>query len=216
MPPNDLDKLIAGFGRFRRRYYHDQPSLFAHLRYRQAPRVMVIACCDSRVHPDVITDTEPGELFVVRNIANLVPPYEEGGQYHGTSAALEFAVCGLNVEHVIVLGHARCGGIQALLSGTGVTGGSGFVEHWMAIVQEARDAVLRPPAVAGDAAARALELAAVRVSMRNLLSFPWIRTRVDAGTLSLHGWYFDLDVGELLGLDKAAGDFAPLARAGEG
>lgn len=209
---NDLDKLVSGFARFRRRYYQEQPSLFEHLRHRQSPRIMVVACCDSRVHPDIITDTEPGELFVVRNIANLVPPYEQGGQYHGTSAALEFAVCGLGVEHVIVLGHAHCGGIQALLDGKGVTGGSGFVEQWMAIMQEARETVLRPPKVADDAAMRALELAAVRVSARNLLTFPWIQQRVNAGTLHLHGWYFDLDVGDLLGIDTASGEFKPLQR----
>jgi carbonic anhydrase len=209
---NYLDKLVSGFSRFRRRYYQEQPSLFARLRHRQSPRIMVVACCDSRVHPDIITDTEPGELFVVRNIANLVPPYEEGGQYHGTSAALEFAVCGLGVEHVIVLGHARCGGIQALLNGKGVTGGSGFVEQWMAIMREARESVLRPPTVVNDAVARTLELAAVRVSTRHLRTFPWVRQRVDAGTLHLHGWYFDLDVGDLLGLDAATGEFMSLVR----
>lgn len=208
---NDLDKLVSGFTRFRRRYYQEQPSLFTQLRHRQSPRIMVVACCDSRVHPDVITDTEPGELFVVRNIANLVPPYEEGGQYHGTSAALEFAVCGIGVEHVIVLGHARCGGIQALLNGTGIEGGSGFVEHWMAIMRDARDAVLSRHPAPDDGAERALEHAAVRVSLHNLMTFPWVRARVQAGTLSLHGWYFDLDVGELLGFDPARNGFAPLA-----
>ncbi len=210
---NHLDKLLAGFNRFRQRYYHEQPALFEQLRHGQEPRVLVVACCDSRVHPDVITDSRPGELFVVRNIANLVPPFEEGGQYHGTSAAIEFAVCGLNVEHVVVLGHAQCGGIQALLSGKGVTGGSGFVEHWMAIMQEARDDVLRQPPANADAAARALEMAAVRVSMRNLLTFPWIKTRVAAGGLRLHGWYFDLEVGDLLGIDAASGEFTPLQKS---
>jgi carbonic anhydrase len=197
----EIQKLIDGFGRFHTKHFKTEDSLYQRLsREGQSPRIMVIACCDSRVDPAIITDCDPGDLFVVRNVANLVPPHETVGHYHGTSAALEFAVRILDIHHVIVLGHARCGGIRALLHGTGDEEGVGqFIKPWMAIADEARTAIQKSGAALppGDAA-RAVEQAAIRISLHNLMTFPWVRERVDGGSLHLHGWYFDMDHGELL------------------
>jgi carbonic anhydrase len=142
-------------------------------------------------------------------VANLVPPYEEGGGYHGTSAALEFAVRCLNVEHVIVMGHARCGGIRALLGNIRFEGGAGqFITPWMSIAEQARrEAVAGNPVENAETLAVACEQAALRVSLGNLMSFPFVRTAVAAGQLRVHGWYFDLDHGELHGCNPATGSF---------
>jgi carbonic anhydrase len=204
-----IDKLIEGYRRFRQRYFHDEPELFASLVSRgQSPAVAVVACCDSRVDPAIIMDCQPGDLFTIRNVANLVPPYEPDGMYHGTSAALEFAVRVLGVGHIIVLGHAQCGGINALLEGEdgGMVQGE-FVTSWMSIAAQARDSALRNPAFAsGEMRRRHCEQAAIQVSMGNLMSFPWIRERVEYKKLRLHGWYFDIGSGELLRLDGKARD----------
>jgi carbonic anhydrase len=146
---------------------------------------------------------------VVRNVANLVPPCEQGGGYHGTSAALEFAVRCLNVGHVIVMGHARCGGIRALLGNIRLEGGAGqFITPWMSIADEARREVAATHTAENtDARAAACELAAVRISLRNLMTFPFVQDAVAAGRVQLHGWYFDLDGGELLGYDPKTGGF---------
>jgi carbonic anhydrase len=205
-----IDDLIAGFRRFQSAYYGEQRELVERLvRQGQTPKMMVVACCDSRVDPAIVTDCDPGDLFVVRNVANLVPPFEEGGGYHGTSAALEFAVRCLHVEHVVVMGHARCGGIRALLGDIHFEDGAGqFITPWMSIAEEARREATTSHAN-GDAESRAAacEQAAVRVSVRNLMSFPFVREAVAAGRLRLHGWYFDLDRGELHGYDPATGRF---------
>jgi len=192
----DIKKLIDGFGQFRAQHFETEDSLYQRLtRQGQSPRVMVIACCDSRVDPAIITNCDPGDLFVVRNVANLVPPCENDGHYHGTSAAIEFAVRVIKVRHIIVLGHARCGGIQALVGGFPGSDDVGqFIRPWMAIAETAR-----APESANDARnLREIEQAAIRISLRNLMTFPWIRERVEHGELNLHGWYFDLDGGELL------------------
>jgi len=210
MTNDGIRKLIDGFGRFRAEHFETEDSLYQRLtREGQSPRIMVIACCDSRVDPAIITDCDPGDLFVVRNVANLVPPHETVGHYHGTSAALEFAVRCLNVEDVIVLGHSRCGGIRALLSGIqGADGLGQFITPRMAIAAEARNQVM--PAGAGEpdeAAARACEQAAIRISLQNLLSFQWVKERVHAGRLNLHGWYFDMEHGQLLRYNPSAVGF---------
>lgn len=204
----EIDKLVRGFARFRRRYFQQEPALFDHLRREgQSPKVLVIACCDSRVDPALITDANPGDLFVVRNVANLVPPYETGGQRHGTSAALEFAVRCLRVRHVVVMGHAHCGGIRALVRGMDGDAGE-FIVPWMSAARRARDEVLkRMPQADADAQARAVEQAAIRTSLDNLLTFPWVKERVERGELDLHGWYFDIDEGQLLRYDSRAGAF---------
>jgi carbonic anhydrase len=210
----DINDLAAGFRRFQSAYYGERRELVERLaRHGQAPKVMVVACCDSRVDPAIVTDCDPGDLFVVRNVANLVPPFEEGGGYHGTSAALEFAVRCLHVGHVIVMGHARCGGIRALLGDIRIEGGaSQFIAPWMSIAEEARREVAATHgANETESRAVACEQAAIRVSLGNLMSFPFVRERVAAGRLQLHGWYFDLDRGELQGYDPLTGSFVLLA-----
>lgn len=207
---NSIEALVAGFRRFQGRYFQDDRSLYERLtRQGQAPMAMIVACCDARVDPAIVMDCDPGDLFVVRNVANLVPPCEEGRGYHGTSAALEFAVRVLKVEHVIVMGHARCGGIRALLGDIRFEDGSGkFITPWMSIAGEARREALAAHASADpEAQATACEQAAIRASLRNLMSFPFVRDAVAAGQLVLHGWYFDLEHGTLLRYNGNTGAF---------
>lgn len=201
-------RLIEGFARFRERHFAKDDALFRELvEQGQTPRTLVLACCDARVDPALVLDCAPGDLFVIRNVANLVPPAENQGHYHGTSAALEFGVRKLNVEHIIVLGHAHCGGIHALLEGS-MQKEDAFISEWMGIADAAREQVNREYPDADSAARnRACEQQAILVSLDNLLTFPWIRERVDQGTLALHGWYFDIEHGELLGYNAAASRF---------
>jgi carbonic anhydrase len=213
MSQHPLNSLLKGFQSFRLLRYERKPELFEELLRGQSPKVMIIACCDSRVDPAIILDTDPGELFVVRNVANLVPPCEQGGGYHGTSAALEFAVTGLEVEHIVVFGHAKCGGIRSLMQEAEDSRdeSGGFIHAWMNIAAEARRKVLASHPVATlEEQACACEKAAIGVSLQNLMTFPWIRERVEAGKLGLHGWYFDLEAGQLLAIDSASGQFQPV------
>jgi carbonic anhydrase len=205
-----IARLVDGYRRFRGGYYlahREKLSVLAH--QGQSPQVCVVSCSDSRVDPGLILDCEPGELFVIRNVANLVPPCEAEGLYHGTSAAIEFAVCGLEVSHVIVLGHGHCGGIQALLEGkTSYYPSAGFVPAWMRIAAVARTHILkRDDLSTPQARARACEQASIQLSLQNLMTFPWISERVDQGTLRLYGWYYDLDHGDLLSLDPGTDRF---------
>ncbi len=207
-----IERLIAGYRRFRGGYYETNRERLVDLaRYGQSPGVAVVACCDSRVDPAIITDSTPGELFVVRNVANLVPPCEGEGIWHGTSAALQFAVCGLEVEHLIVLGHARCGGIRSLLEGAGEGQDDKFIADWMSIADEARKRTLdRPDLSTHEEQAHACELAAIEISLANLETFPWIRERMKQNSLHLHGWYYDMMSGDLLQLDSPGGKFVSL------
>ena len=204
-------RLIEGFSRFRERHYAKDDALFRELvEQGQTPRILVVACCDARVDPALVLDCAPGDLFVIRNVANLIPPAENQGHYHGTSAALEFGVRKLNVGHVIVLGHAHCGGIHALLEGD-MQKEAAFLSEWMGIAAAAREQVNREFSDADSAARqRACEQQAILVSLHNLMTFPWIRERVEQGTLALHGWYFDIERGELLGYNAAARQFEVL------
>ncbi|MDP2786336.1 MAG: carbonic anhydrase [Sulfurimicrobium sp.] len=207
----DIGKFIAGFKRFQDNYFGQDRHLYEQLKLGQYPRALVVACCDSRVDPAILTGSEPGDIFVVRNVANLVPPREYGGGYHGVSAALEFAVCQLGVEHIIVLGHSQCGGIRALMRGSGNCENAEYVAKWVQIAAPARDKVLHElPQQDFELQVRACEQAAILQSLENLLSFPWIAQRMSTGDLAAHGWYFDLDRGELLGYDPAVKSFVPL------
>lgn len=208
---SDIEKFVSGFKRFQDNYFGKDRNLYEQLKHSQHPRALVVACCDSRVDPAILTGSEPGDIFVVRNVANLVPPRECGGGYHGVSAALEFAVCHLNVEHIIVLGHSQCGGIRALMRDAGECEGSEYVAKWVRIAAPVREKVRRElPHETFDLQAHACEQAAILQSLENLLTFPWIAQRVSTGDLSIHGWYFDLDHGELLGYDPTVKAFAPL------
>jgi carbonic anhydrase len=204
----EFTALVEGYHRFRADAYPKQKARFDSLASEgQAPPVMIISCCDSRVDPATVFDTMPGQVFALRNVANLVPPFEQGGGLHGVSAAIEFGVLGLEVRHIVVLGHAQCGGIRASLSRSdAVENGLNFVSTWMGLISDARDAVI---ATNTDDAQHQLELAAVKVSLNNLRSFPFIATREQAGTLKLHGAYFGIAEGCLHVLDEQSGIFNP-------
>ena len=202
--------LLDGYQRFRNTEWSRQRERWVDLRQGQRPSVMVIACSDSRVDPAQIFDTSPGEIFVVRNIANLVPPFELDGSRHGVSAALEFAVTQLEVTEVMVMGHGSCGGVEAALSQRfqgRAPGAGGFIAHWVDMLDEARERIVAEYGV-GPEAMRALELETVRVSIRNLRTFPCIPEREAAGTLRLRGAYFAIADGILHVMDDN-GDFAP-------
>lgn len=198
--------LLDGYRRFRRNGYVEQKARFDALASDgQAPPIMIISCCDSRVDPATIFDTVPGQVFALRNVANLVPPYETGGGLHGVSAAIEFGVIGLGVKHIVVLGHAQCGGIKAALEGGGLgLPGRSFVDDWVDIIRDARDAVLMADS---DDPQHRLELDAISVSLQNLRSFPFLAEREAAGLLKLHGAYFGIADGDLHVLDEESGQF---------
>jgi carbonic anhydrase len=174
----------------------------------QSPEIMVIGCCDSRVSPEVIFDASPGELFVVRNVANLVPPYETGGEYHGTSAALEFAVQALRVKHIVVLGHARCGGVRAFADDTAPLSPGDFIGRWMTLIAPAAER-LGPRQGSLDEYVAKLELAAIENSLRNLMTFPCVRILVERGKLQLHGAFFGVASGVLMVRNPETGAFQP-------
>jgi len=202
-----VDRLIEGFRRFRDGYWREHEPLFQKLAADgQSPRAMVIACADSRVSPQTVFQTGPGEIFTVRNVANLVPPYAPDAAYHGTSAALEFAVRILEVRHIVVMGHSSCGGIGALLRGA--DRGNDFILPWMGIAAKAREEALAAAPADPGSAQRLCEHGAIKVSLENLRTFPWVRERVENGLLELHGCHFDIEHGQLerLGRDgKFAG-----------
>lgn len=208
--------LLTGYRRFRAGPYNDQRAQFDALAHvGQSPKIMVIACADSRVDPTRIFDSAPGEMFVMRNVANLVPPYETDGATHGSSAAIEFAVTQLEVDYIVVLGHARCGGITASLTGKfdeAAEGHGAFIGRWMAHIEPARDRIRAAQAISPDVdAQQALELAAIRLSIDNLRSFPFVAEREAAGTLDLQGAHFDIADGILRILDPATDRFEPVA-----
>jgi carbonic anhydrase len=202
--------LIHGYRRFRDTGWARERERWAALAEGQSPKVMVIACSDSRVDPATIFDASPGEMFVVRNVANLVPPYETGGGRHGVSAALEFAVTQLEVPEIVVLGHEACGGVHAALSrrfADAAPGAGGFIAHWIDLLDAARERIV---AELGDGpeAIRALELETVRVSIANLRTFAPVAEREAAGRLTIHGAYFGIREG-VLHVMGADGGFAP-------
>jgi len=205
------DRLIDGYRHFVEEGLGRERARWRALSAGQSPKTMIIACSDSRVDPATIFSTAPGEIFVVRNVANLVPPFEIGGGRHGVSAALEFAVTQLEVAEVMVMGHGACGGVAAALSRTfehARAGEGGFIAHWIDLLDDARDRVIAEHGT-GDAAVHALELESVRVSLANLRTFPCIPEREAAGTLRLRGSYFALGEGILYLLDEATGAFSP-------
>jgi len=210
----DIAKLIAGFRRFQSNYFTGDNELFERLKNRQRPKTLVISCSDSRVDPSIITDSSPGDLFVIRNVANLVPPYEPDAGYHGVSAALEYAVCQLKVEHVIVLGHSQCGGIDSLMNACCEQGAGEFIGRWVGLASPAKAQVLKELAgKSPELQARACEQAAILLSLDNLLTFPWVLQRVEQGELFLHGWYFDIQSGELLRYNPKGENYEPLVEA---
>ncbi len=177
----------------------------------QRPDVMLIGCCDSRVAPEVIFDSHPGEIFVVRNVANLVPPYNPSGLTHGVSAALEFAVQILKVGHIVVMGHSHCGGIRAFVEHRDRPDKGDFIDNWMSLIAPAADGIGAPGEVADAHYLSRLERASVVATLGNLLTFPDIRARVEAGDLKLLGAHFDVGSGDLAIHDAQTGKFEPAA-----
>jgi carbonic anhydrase len=205
------DRLIAGYRSFLDGRFAGERQRYEELAESgQKPEIMLIGCCDSRVSPEVIFDARPGELFVVRNVANLVPPYETNGQFHGTSAALEFAVQALGVKHIVVLGHARCGGILSFAEKRAPLSSGDFIGKWMSIIASAADALEDPGDSPSPDYIAKLELAGIEQSLANLMTFGAIRRRVADGGLALHGAYFGVATGRLLIRDPATKTFAPV------
>jgi carbonic anhydrase len=208
MPKKEIARLMLGFRQFREKFFSGEDSTYSRLSTSgQVPKTLIIGCSDSRVDPAIISSSGPGQLFVVRNVANLVPPYEAGGGYHGVSAAIEFAVVNLKVENVIVLGHRQCGGIRALVFPEETQAG-GFVKRWMKIAESARERALQA-AGTDDATAlwRQCELESIRTSIENLHTFPFVEEAVKSRGMSLLGIYFDLEKGELFELNESSGAF---------
>ena len=199
-----MEDLIAGYRRFRAGTWRNERARFDELtRFGQKPRALIIGCSDSRTDPQMVFNAVPGELFVIRNVANLVPPYGPDDQPHGSSAAIEFAVRSLKVPQIIVMGHAMCGGIQALLNGAPVEL-SDFVSPWVRIAEPARRRAMSVPA---ERRQDLCEHDTVRLSLENLMTFPFVQKAVDAGQMQTHGAYFGVAEGALFVLDKAAKEF---------
>ena len=203
----DIKKLLEGYNLFKKKYYDISDTLYKKLEYKQSPKTLIISCCDSRVDPAILTNSDPGDIFVVRNIANLVPPFEpKWDSKHGTSAALEFAVNVLNVENIIVLGHSNCGGIEALVkSFKNDFTNLNFVQGWINISSHLKNTI--PNSLDYQDVCKYCELESIKGSLKNLLSFPFIKKRVDDNFLSLYGWYFDIKDGSLYALNSANEDF---------
>lgn len=204
--------LLEGHWRFRHDVHARDRGRYQQLaELGQSPTAMVVGCCDARVDVSSIFDAKPGDLFILRNVANLVPPYEPEGKYHGTSAAIEFAVLGLKVPNLIVLGHSRCGGVAAYREKVrDNVAKAGFIGQWLTLLDN-----LKPEEadIFAHGDETAFELAAIRASLANLRTFPFVREPEEKGSLALHGLHFDIGSGELLSLDQATGRFAPLAAA---
>lgn len=209
----DVSKFLSGFKRFQQHYLGERHALFDRLLAEgQRPRALMIACCDSRCDPALLTDCDPGDMFVVRNVANLVPPYDQARSFAATSSAIAFAISNLEVEHVIIMGHARCGGIRALMEHKPPQSDEErLIAQWIGIAESARQRVLQElPGKPCEVQSHACEQAAILVSLENLLTYPWISQRVRQGSLALHGWYFDMASGELLQYRPEKGRFETL------
>jgi len=207
------ETLTDRYRRYRHRHFVPNADHYEELAtYGQSPETMVISCSDSRVDPETIFSAMPGELFIVRNVASLVPPYETGGKYHGVSTAVEFAVMNLRIKHLIVMGHSGCGGIKAALDqSAAIQTEAQFISRWMSMLDDARLSVLAshqnsPQAVRQEA----LEKEGIKQSIKNLRTFPFVRDQEERGRLALHGAHFDIKTGTLMVLNHSRGMFYPL------
>lgn len=193
-------KILSGYRAFREKYISTDNVMQELAYYGQRPEIMVVACCDSRVDPALILQCDPGDLFIVRNVANIVPPYEADERHHGTSAALEFGICYLNVKHLIILGHSQCGGIDALLNGTQLNQND-FITPWVSLIQKDT----QPVQEINECAKQALTY-----SYQNCLTFPWIKERVMKKELAIHLWFFDIKNGEISAYSFADAEYLKL------
>jgi carbonic anhydrase len=203
------EKLLSGYRNFMSGRFQSETSRYRELaRDGQTPETLVIACCDSRAAPEIIFDAGPGELFVLRNVANLVPPYAPDGQYHSTSAALEFAVQSLKVKNIVVIGHGRCGGVQAALDPSAAPLSPGdFIGKWMSLLAPATEAVAGNTMMTAGERQTSLERISIRYSIANLRTFPCVKILEGKGRLNLHGAWFDISTGELWAMNTETGDF---------
>lgn len=192
-----VDTLIEGYKRFHKKFFNDESTTFKELYEKgQSPKTLVIACSDSRVDPSIILDTNPGDIFVIRNIANLVPPYEEDDTTcHGTSAAIEYAVNHLKVENIVVLGHSQCGGITAMINQDEKSKTFSFIDKWVKIAKQAKENAKSKTLCTEQNISCLCEKEAIKLSISNLETFPFVKSKVDSGDLTLHGWYFSLENG---------------------
>lgn len=198
---NSFKKMIEGYQAFREKYVIGDQSIMNSLHYHgQKPKMMVVACCDSRVDPALILQCDPGDLFVVRNVANIVPPYEKDEMHHGTSAALEFGINFLKVEHLVLLGHSQCGGIGALLDNGNTQ--NDFINNWVSIIK-----TCHAQAQNIDDCAKS----ALHQSYQNCLTFPWIKDKVLDKTLTIHLWFFDIQMGQIFTFSEQEQTYQPLA-----
>lgn len=209
----EFAELLKGYRRFREGTYPRQKARYDEtIAAGQQPKLMIIGCSDSRVDPAVIFDVDPGEIFVVRNVAALVPPFETTPGLHGVSAAVEFAVQMLEVRQVLVMGHGRCGGCLAALEkryDTATPGSGAFIANWIKLLDEQRDDVARRHGTTGRKAELAMEFAAIRQSLANLRTFPWVAEKEASGALRLRGAHFSIKEGVLYSLDEETGEFLP-------
>ena len=208
-----LTQLIEGYRRFRENDWAGERERWSELAEGQSPQVMILSCADSRVDPATIFNARPGEIFVARNIAGLAPPYETSSGFHGVSAALEFAVTQIEVGEILVMGHGLCGGCAASLTGQfdDTEPGEGhFIADWVRMLDGARDKVRARHAELDREAFLDMEREAVKVSLANLRTFPWIAEREQVGTLKLHGAHFAIAEGRLYVLDEAEDSFDPV------
>lgn len=195
-------KMLEGYQAFREKYVHSDNSVMQSLSYYgQQPEIMVIACCDSRVDPALILQCAPGDLFVARNVANIVPPYEKDEAHHGTSAALEFAVRALKVKHLVLLGHSQCGGIQARLDSCDKNCQDDFITNWVSLIN-----IEQCLSKTVDECAKS----SLNQSYANCFTFPWVREHVDAGKLIIHRWFFDIKAGQIFSYREGEDDYRPL------
>jgi len=206
-------RLIDGYGAFASGRLQSEQDRYRELaEHGQTPEIMVIGCCDSRVSPEVIFDARPGELFVVRNVANLVPPYETDGKYHGVSAALEFGVGVLKVKHIVILGHAHCGGIRAYAEDAEPISPGDFIGRWMSLIAPAAEKVGARGSMSRADYLERMEQASIVNTLDNLMTFPRLSKLVERGAVTLHGAYFGVAKGELSVLDRATGEFRPVGK----
>ena len=210
---SDISALISGFNQFKQEYLTDRDGKYKALRdFGQTPETMMIACCDSRVDPAIITNSEAGDILVVRNIANLVPPYSPDGQYREIHAAIEYGVCYLSVKQIIVMGHSRCGGIRSLITRmVDEFDPSHPLDDWTSIAEPVAREVLLNDEIEdlGDKVCACSRLT-LGLSLDNLMSYPWVADAIENNKLALHGWYFDLSKGELEQLNPETGEFSVL------
>jgi carbonic anhydrase len=196
-----FEKLLKGYQSFREKYALGDNSVMQHLSSNgQQPQIMVVSCCDSRVDPALILQCDPGDLFVVRNVANIIPPYEKDEAHHGTSAALEFGICFLQIKHLILLGHSQCGGINTLVTKKPTTQND-FITNWVTLIENQQISSQDPDEYAK---------AALRQSLQHCLTFPWIKTSSEAGNLKIHLWFFDVKQGLIFNFDEQTATYLPL------